>query len=109
MLNINFWNIAFTIINIVVLYLFLKHFLMKPLMSILEERKQMVEKELDKAAAANRDADLLKKKYEVSLEKADEEAGRIVAQAKERQERNTRRSCQRQMQMLLKSWKMQRK
>ena len=84
MLNINFWNIAFTIINIVVLYLFLKHFLMKPLMSILEERKQMVEKELDKAAAANRDADLLKKKYEVSLEKADEEAGRIVAQAKER-------------------------
>ena len=27
MLNINFWNIAFTIINIVVLYLFLKHFL----------------------------------------------------------------------------------
>ena len=24
MLNINFWNIAFTIINIVVLYLFLK-------------------------------------------------------------------------------------
>ena len=52
----------------------------------------MVEKELDKAAAANRDADLLKKKYEVSLEKADEEAGRIVAQAKEGQERNTRRS-----------------
>ena len=44
----------------------------------------MVEKELDKAAAANRDAGLLKKKYEVSLEKADEEAGRIVAQAKER-------------------------
>ena len=84
MLNINFWNIAFTIINIVVLYLFLKHFLMKPLMSILEERKQMVEKELDKAAAANRDAGLLKKKYEVSHEKADEEAGRIVAQAKER-------------------------
>ena len=83
MLNINFWNIAFTIINIVVLYLFLKHFLMKPLMSILEERKQMVEKELDKAAAANRDADLLKKKYEVSLEKADEEAGRIVAQGEE--------------------------
>ena len=50
MLNINFWNIAFTIINIVVLYLFLKRFLMKPLMSILEERKQMVEKELDEAA-----------------------------------------------------------
>ena len=102
MLNINFWNIAFTIINIVVLYLFLKHFLMKPLMSILEERKQMVEKELDKAAAANRDADLLKKKQMKRL------AGSLPRQRKG-QERNTRRSCQRQMQMLLKSWKMQRK
>ena len=63
MLNINFWNIAFTIINILVLYLFLKHFLMKPVMAILEERKQMVEKELDEAAVSSRDSDLLKKKY----------------------------------------------
>ena len=70
MLNINFWNIAFTIINILVLYLFLKHFLMKPVMAILEERKQMVEKELDEAAVSSRDADLLKKKYELSLENA---------------------------------------
>ena len=53
MLNINFWDIAFTIINIVVLYLFLKHFLMKPLMSILEERKQMVEKELQNSLSAD--------------------------------------------------------
>ena len=68
MLNINFWNIAFTIINILVLYLFLKHCLMKPVMAILEERKQMVEKELDEAAVSSRDADLLKKKYELSLE-----------------------------------------
>ena len=35
MLNINFWNIAFTVINLLVLYLFLKHFLMKPLMEIM--------------------------------------------------------------------------
>lgn len=36
MLNINFWNIAFTVINLLVLYLFLKHFLMKPLMEIMK-------------------------------------------------------------------------
>jgi hypothetical protein len=35
-------------------------------------------------------------------------AGSLPRQRKG-QERNTRRSCQRQMQMLLKSWKMQRK
>ncbi len=84
MLNINFWNIAFTIINILVLFLFLRHFLMKPVMAILEERKQMVEKELDEAAVSNRDAELLKKKYELSLENAKAEADDIVAQAKER-------------------------
>lgn len=67
MLNINFWNIAFTIINILVLYLFLKHFLMKPVMAILEERKQMVEKELDEAAVSSRDADLLKKNMSFPL------------------------------------------
>lgn len=39
MLNINFWNIAFTVINLLVLYLFLKHFLMKPLMEIMEKRQ----------------------------------------------------------------------
>ena len=84
MLNINFWNIAFTIINILVLYLFLKHFLMKPVMAILEERKQMVEKELDEAAVSSRDADLLKKKYELSLENAKTEADDIVTKAKVR-------------------------
>lgn len=109
MLNINFWNIAFTIINIVVLYLFLKHFLMKPLMSILEERKQMVEKELDKAAAANRDADLLRKSMKYPLKKQMKRLAGSLPRQRKGQERNTRRSCQRQMQMLLKSWKMQRK
>ena len=29
MLNINFWNIAFTIINVLVLYLFLQRYMMK--------------------------------------------------------------------------------
>ena len=46
MLNINFWNIAFTVINLLVLYLFLKHFLMKPLMEIMEKRPQKPAKAL---------------------------------------------------------------
>ena len=33
MLNISFWNIAFTIINVLVLLLFMRHFLMKPVMA----------------------------------------------------------------------------
>ena len=49
MLRISVWNIAFTIINILVLFFFMRHFLMKPVMEILEERKKLVEKDLDEA------------------------------------------------------------
>ena len=44
MLRISVWNIAFTIINILVLFFFMRHFLMKPVMEILEERKKLVER-----------------------------------------------------------------
>ena len=60
MLNISFWNIAFTIINVLVLLLFMRHFLMKPVMEILEQRKQMVEKDLDAASTAKSQAEALK-------------------------------------------------
>ena len=30
MLNLNIWNVAFTVINLLVLYLFMKHFLIGP-------------------------------------------------------------------------------
>ena len=57
MLNINFWNIAFTVINLLVLYLFLKHFLMKPLMEIMEKRQAQVETDLNDAARKLEQAD----------------------------------------------------
>ena len=46
MLNLNIWNVAFTVINLLVLYLFMKHFLIGPVRSILDERKQMIEHDL---------------------------------------------------------------
>ena len=49
MLNLNIWNVAFTVINLLVLYLFMKHFLIGPVRSILDERKQMIEHDLDEA------------------------------------------------------------
>ena len=66
MLNISFWNIAFTIINVLVLLLFMRHFLMKPVMEILEQRKQMVEKDLDAASTAKSQAEALKTQYAAS-------------------------------------------
>lgn len=82
MLNINFWNIAFTVINLLVLYFFMKHFLVKPMRAILDERKQMVERDLDAASASKQEAEQMKKEYEASIQNADQEAGKILENAK---------------------------
>lgn len=84
MLNINFWNIAFTIINLSVLYLFMKHFLIGPVSKIVEERKAAVEEDLDKAAQAKEEAKQIKMQYEASMKNAEEGASRLIADAKSR-------------------------
>ena len=40
------WNVVFTIINLIVLYLALRKFLIKPVTNIMEQRKQMIEGEI---------------------------------------------------------------
>ena len=84
MLNIDIWNIVFTVINILVLYFFLKHFLFRPVQKIMEERKQMVERDLDAAKDAKGEAIRMKEEYEASIANADEEASRIVEDARRR-------------------------
>ena len=84
MLNINFWNIAFTVINLLVLYFFMRHFLVKPMQAILEERKQMVERDLDDATRSKQEAEKMKREYEASIQNADAEADKIVETAKAR-------------------------
>ena len=54
MLNLNIWNVAFTVINLLVLYLFMKHFLIGPVRSILDERKQMIEHDLTRQRTGKR-------------------------------------------------------
>ena len=84
MLNVDIWNIAFTVINIVVLYFFLKHFLFRPVKKIMDERKQMVEHDLDAAKDAKSEAIRMKEEYEARFASADEEASRIVEDARRR-------------------------
>ena len=76
MLNLNIWNVAFTVINLLVLYLFMKHFLIGPVRSILDERKQMIEHDLDERQ--------MKEQYQASIGNADEEASRIIEEARNR-------------------------
>ena len=67
---------------LLVLYLFLKHFLMKPLMEIMEKRQAQVETDLNDAASEKQEAIRLKEQYEGSLREAEDQAGRILEDAK---------------------------
>lgn len=82
MLKIDFWNIAFTVVNLLVLYWFMKRYLFGPVNAILAERQSMIERDLDAASNAKSEARELKQQYEASMRNADEEAARIVADAR---------------------------
>ncbi|NLL77866.1 MAG: F0F1 ATP synthase subunit B [Clostridiales bacterium] len=83
MLNINFWNIVFTIINVLVLYWLMKKFLVKPVLGIMEKREQLIQGQLDDAKKNQEQALELKKQYETRIESAEKEAKEIMLQAKE--------------------------
>ena len=53
-------NLVWTIINLVVLYLLLKHFLIGPVMNVMEQRRQM------KQRAKQRDCGTEKETYQTS-------------------------------------------
>ncbi|WMC93980.1 F0F1 ATP synthase subunit B [Kineothrix sp. MB12-C1] len=83
MLNINFWNIVFTIINVLVLYGLMKKFLVKPVMGIIEKRKQLIQGQLEDAGMEQKKALELKQQYEMKMNRADQEAGEIILQARQ--------------------------
>ncbi len=83
MLNINFWNIVFTIINVLVLYGLMKKFLVKPVMGIIEKREQLIQGQLEDAGMEQKKALELKQQYEMKMNRADQEAGEIILQARQ--------------------------
>lgn len=76
------WDLLWTIINLVVLYLLLKKFLFKPVNNIIEKRKNLVEEGFNQAQQAQEQADSLKEKYQTALEGSKAESEEIVAKAK---------------------------
>ena len=81
MISINL-NLVWTIINLVVLYLLLRHFLIGPVMNIMEQRKQMIDDGFKNAEAAQADANRLKQEYEAALSGAKQESVQLIEDAR---------------------------
>jgi len=72
-------NLVWTIINVIILYLLLKKFLIKPVTAIMDKREQMVKQG---ARAQESQAKELKVKYEEALASAKEESLQLVEKAR---------------------------
>ena len=78
------WHIIWNMINILVLFLFMKKFLFKPVTAMMEKRTQTIQDSFDEAEAKKAEADRLKEQYEAEISTANAEAKRIIQAAREK-------------------------
>ena len=81
MLSIDPWNILWTVVNLLVLYLVFKKFLFKP---VINAREDMIKQQFDDAKKSQEEADALKASYDEKLESAKTEADEIIVNARNR-------------------------
>ena len=93
MLSINFWNILWTVVNLLVLYVVFRKFLYQRVMNVIEAREEMVKKQFDDAKKSEEDARKLKADYEERLSDARTEADQIIIDARARAEDSWNRNC----------------
>lgn len=69
------------ILNFVILCAILGHFCYKPVLKVLDDRKNRIKNDLDNAAKSKEDAEKLKESYEAALRDAQAKAQEIVDKA----------------------------
>ncbi|MCD8095420.1 MAG: F0F1 ATP synthase subunit B [Ruminococcus sp.] len=89
MLNIDPWDILWTVVNLIILFLLLKKFLFGPVTAMMDKRAKMIQDDLDSAKQTNEQAIKLKEEYETQLGDAHTEAAKITSTARQRAEKES--------------------
>ena len=87
LLGVNPFTAIFTLLNTIILFAVLKHFLFGPIEKVMEKRQEEVDKIYDDAENAKADAEAYKAEYDERLAHAKEEAVDIIKAAQERADR----------------------
>ena len=87
MLSLEPWTIFWTVVNVLVLFVALRHFLIKPVMGVIEQRNEMIRQQFDAAQKTQDEANKMKTDYEQQLDTAKEQAADIIAAARVRSEK----------------------
>ena len=87
MLSLEPWTIFWTVVNVLVLFVALRHFLIKPVMGVIEQRNEKIRQQFDAAQKTQDEANKMKADYEQQLDTAKEQASDIIAAARVRSEK----------------------
>ena len=79
--GVNFWTMLFAWCNLLVLYLFFRKLLFKPVKSMIDSRQKEIDDMYADAEKSREDAALMKADYEEKLDRATEESEEIVKKA----------------------------
>ena len=77
-------GIVFTLINLLILYVALRHFLIGPIQSVLEQRKQLIDGQFASVAGKEEQALQLKEQYEGLLADAKDQSRKILEDSRVR-------------------------
>ncbi|MBR6650026.1 MAG: F0F1 ATP synthase subunit B [Clostridia bacterium] len=80
-ISVNLWQILISLINLVLLFLIIKHFLFKPVKKMLAKRQSEIDEQYSAAAEAEKSADKSRALWQEKLSGADEEANAIIQKA----------------------------
>lgn len=82
MLQLDVWNVLFTIINLLILFVLMRIFLYKPVQKIIAKRQEEADRQFGEAAAKQSEAEELKTKYQTVLSDAENEKKKVVSEAR---------------------------
>ena len=79
--GVNFWTALFTLLNFLALFFVLKHFLVGPVIKMIQARQKEIDDMYDAAGNAEQQAKLMEAEYKEKLTTASETGERIVKEA----------------------------
>ena len=84
--GVNFFTMIFAWINLVILYVFLKKLLFKPVKNMIDSRQKEIDDMYSDAESSKQSADEMKAEYEEKIAHANEESEEILRRAVRRAE-----------------------
>ena len=80
-IGVNFWTALFTLLNFLAVFFVAKHFLIGPVMKIIQDRQKEIDDLYSDANAAKADAEAMQTEYQAKLGDAQATSERIVKEA----------------------------